>query len=134
MPGFQIEPVKQARLLYRKCVEEFPDWNQHLLENEAAVEYIDKQLAAFNAAADWDGDADWPTKLATATAFLNLEMGVYTLLPCTFTGNRTEPYYRLTVQETQLTLPEEEYLAEGALNETFFKDYGEQARYYNRSE
>lgn len=132
---FQIRPVNMARLLYRTCVAEFPDWNDHLRENAGAMDLAREKWDGLEAAAAWNWsdtrickEAVCPVKLATAAAYLASEMGIHTLLPGRVTGNRTQPHYRLLVERIQLTFPEEKYLEKGALNEGFFVIYGELSR------
>lgn len=52
-------------------------------------------------------------------------MGLFSILPVYAILNWTEPYYRLTIGESQLTLPEKWYLRDESLNAQFFKEFGE---------
>lgn len=134
--NFQIEPVTETRLFYRKCVKEFPHWNQLLRENSTATDFIfDKVLAlrlvtsAYMRLGDkshFCTNTDCPTKLAKAAAHLATEVGISDgLFPAYVAELGSKPYYRLVIKETQLTLPKQAYLQGGALNQAFLAKFGE---------
>lgn len=89
------------------------------------------KVAALDATAGWVCNGshtcgeDDSTKLANGVAYLASEMGIYTLLPVTLTESRAEPHFRLTVHKTLLTVPEEEYLPNGANIEPALEALGE---------